>query len=105
MSIVTSTDDDFFKIIYDHPKVAVKYFADWCGTCKLMAPKVKRLSEDEKYADIKFIEVNAENNELARQKSGVNNLPFFAIYKDGELVEGIATSKEEVLVEMLNKLN
>lgn len=105
MAVITSTDDDFDDVIEQNKKVVIKYFADWCGSCKLFAPKYKRLSEDDQYNGITFLEVNAEENEFARRKSGVNNLPFFSIFKDGELVEGVATSKEEVVVDLINKLN
>jgi thioredoxin-like negative regulator of GroEL len=46
--------------------------------------------------------VNAEDNPVARRLGGVDNLPFFAVFKNGKLVEGVATSKEDKLVEMLN---
>jgi hypothetical protein len=51
-----------------------------------------------------FLDVNAEDNPVARKLGGVDNLPFFAVFKNGELVEGVATSKEDKLVEMLNSI-
>lgn len=105
MAIVSGTDDNFDDLLEKHDKVVIKYFADWCGACKLFSPKYKRLAEDEQFEGITFMEVNAEENEITRRRSGVNNLPFFSIFKDGELVEGVATSKEEVVVDLINKLN
>lgn len=99
-----STDSDFKSLIENNPKVIVKYFADWCGSCKLFAPKFKRFSNDENHADILFVEVNAEENELARKMSGVDNLPYFAVFKKGNLLEGTATSKEELVLELIGKL-
>lgn len=105
MAVILATDQDFQSILEKNKKVAVKYYADWCGSCKLIAPKYRRLSDDERFNGTTFIEVNAELNENARKSAGVDNLPFFAVYKDGALVEGSATSKEDVIVEMLNKIN
>lgn len=104
MSVDLITDTDFQSTLESNHKVAVKYFADWCGSCKLISPKFRRLSEDERFAETKFIEVNAELSADARRASGVDNLPYFAVFKDGKLVEGSATSKEEVVVNLLNKL-
>lgn len=105
MSVVKVNEQEFEQQLKDHEKVAVKYYADWCGSCKLFAPKFRRLSEDDRFEGISFLDVNAETNEKARKMAGVDNLPFIAVFKNGELVEGMATSKEEKAVELLEKLN
>jgi hypothetical protein len=48
--------------------------------------------------------VNAEENEEARKKAKVDNLPYFATFENGELKEYKSTSKEDVLVQMLDNL-
>ncbi|PCJ66375.1 MAG: thiol reductase thioredoxin [Bacteroidetes bacterium] len=104
MSVIVSIDKDFQDILSSNSKVVVKYFANWCGSCKLFAPKYKRLSEDERFGEITFLDVNAEESPEARKAAGVDSLPFFAVFKEGQLVEGVATSKEDKLVEMLNNI-
>ena len=104
MSVQVSTDQDFESLVKSNEKVVVKYFAGWCGSCKLFAPKYKRLSNDERFEGVTFLDVNAEQNPNARKVAGVNNLPFFATFINGELQEGRATSKEEAVVEMIEKL-
>ncbi|NBG66503.1 thioredoxin family protein [Acidiluteibacter ferrifornacis] len=104
MAVEKITDQSWEENVSNKENVIVKYYADWCGSCKLFAPKFKRLSNDEKYASVSFLEVNAEENEVARAAAGVDNLPFFAIFKNGKLVEGTATSKEEVVVSLIEKL-
>lgn len=105
MAVEKITDESFEDTIKNNDKVVVKYFADWCGSCKLMSPKFKRLSKGEQYEGISFIEVNAEESQNARKAAGVTNLPFVAIFKDGEFLDGVATNKEEMIVELINKLN
>lgn len=100
----TSIDADFEVILKSTDKVIVKYFADWCGSCKLFAPKFKRHAADENNNDVLFLMVNAEENEIARKLGGVDNLPFIATFKNGILLEGTATSKEEYLQKMIDSL-
>jgi len=105
MAVELVTDEDFEKKLQSNEKVVVKYFADWCGSCRLFAPKYKRLSGEERFDGVAFLDVNAEKNPLARQKAEVKNLPTFAIFKNGELVDSITSNKEEMVVELIQKLN
>ena len=101
MAVTVATDANFDQLLKDNKRVVVKYHADWCGACKMFAPKYKRVSNEEEHGDVLFLEVNAEHNESARKAAGVSNLPFLASFKDGALVEGAAASKEEFLRKLI----
>jgi len=101
MAVETSNDELLNAQLASREKVVVKYYADWCGSCKLFAAKYKRLSGDERFSDILFLDINAEHNPESRKLAGVDNLPFFATFKNGELVKTISTTKEENLVALL----
>jgi hypothetical protein len=69
-----------------------------------MKPKFKRLSEDPRYSNVKFIEIDAENNPIARKWANVSSLPFFVTVKDGNIVSAEPIGKEELIVSKLNEL-
>ena len=98
------TDPEFKEIVGKGDKVVVKFYADWCGNCRLFAPKFNKMSEKEEYKDIRFLDVNAENNPEARKLAGVSNLPFFATFNKGNLVATDFTSKQEVVERLIQGL-
>lgn len=105
MAVIQANDADFQQVLEANERVVVKYFADWCGNCRLFSPKFKRMAENEEFAGVAFVDVNAETSPEARKLAGVTNLPFFAVFQNGQLVEGAATSKEDYVLSMVQKLN
>ena len=81
--------------------VLVQYAAGWCGNCKIMKPKFKKFSEDHEAA--KFIVIDAEKNPESRKLAKVDNLPTFAAFRNGELVNQTQTNKTEVLKSFIDE--
>lgn len=104
MAVEVVTDSNFKETLVSNESVVVKYHANWCGSCKLFAPKFRRLSEDDRFQGVTFLDVNAEENPEARKMAGVDSLPFFAVFKNGALVGGEATSKEENVVALIESV-
>lgn len=105
MPVIKATDAEFEQIIATCDHVIVKYSADWCGTCRLFAPKYQRLAAAEPYQNIRFLEMDAETSPVARQAARVTHLPFFAVFQRGQLVGAVAASQEEVVADLLTRFN
>lgn len=104
MAVILSNDADFQQQIQQNEKVVIKFYADWCGSCKLFAPKFKKLSDKEEYSSILFLDINAEENPNARKLANVKNLPTIATFKNGQLIESVSTSNENYVMKMLADL-
>ena len=95
-------DDTLQDIISNNPKVMVQYGASWCGNCRIMKPKFKRLASQNQ--DIPFYYVDAEKLPESRKLAKVDNLPTFAAFNNGELVDQVQTNQEPSLIELFNKI-
>ncbi len=95
--------DNLQEIVDNNGKVAVQYAATWCGNCKIMKPKFKKLSTEKE--DITFVIADAEQFPESRKLASVTNLPTFAIFKDGKLINQVQTNKADVLNELVNELD
>ena len=80
----------------------VQFSAGWCGNCRLMKPKFKRMSTENE--GVTFVLVDAEKFPNSRKLANVNNLPTFASFKNGALVNQIQTNKEDLLKNLFNEV-
>ncbi|MEZ4323007.1 MAG: thioredoxin family protein [Myxococcota bacterium] len=91
---VQDLDDSTFGGALEGASLAVVDFhAGWCGPCIMFKPKFKRISND--YAHISFFMVDGEKAPEARKTVQIENLPYFAVYRDGAFVAGLSTDKED----------
>lgn len=95
-------DDSLQQFIEEEKNVIVQFSAGWCGNCRVMKPKFKKLAgETEGY---KFIIVDAEKFPESRKMANVDNLPTFATFKEGKLVNQVQTNKFELLKELVDEV-
>ena len=93
------TEDNLQSIVNENDKVVVQYSATWCGNCRIMKPKFKKLASE--LGDVKFVMVDAEKNPNSRQLADVSNLPTFATFINGEKKNQAQTNKFDVLKELV----
>jgi len=87
--------DNLQEIINENPVVLVQFIATWCGNCRIMKPKFKKIAAE--YPEVPFVLVDAEKFPESRKLAQVDNLPTFASYKDGKQVNQVQTNKFDVL--------
>lgn len=96
------TEDTLQELVEKHDKVVVQYSAGWCGNCRIMKPKFKRLAGEN--TEAVFVLVDAEKFPISRKLAQVNNLPTFAAFKGGSLLNQIQTNKEEQLKALIHEV-
>lgn len=95
--------DNLQELVANNQKVAVQFSASWCGNCRIMKPKFKKMATEKE--DVTFVIVDAEKFPESRKLANVSNLPTFAIFNGGALVDETQTNKADVLAELVNKLS
>lgn len=95
-------EDTLQNIITQNEKVIVQFSASWCGNCRIMKPKFKKLATENE--NISFVIVDAENSPESRKLANVSNLPTFATFVNGKLVNETQTNKAEVLADLVNEI-
>lgn len=96
------TEDNLHQYLADNSKVMVQYAASWCGNCRIMKPKFKKMAAENE--DVAFLIVDAEKYPNSRKFANVDNLPTFAAFENGALVDQVQTNKVEGLTELFTKI-
>ena len=100
--LIELNEDTLQNIVDTNEKVVVQFSASWCGNCRIMKPKFKKLSTENE--NIAFVLVDAENSPESRKLANVSNLPTFATFVNGKLVNETQTNKAEVLTDLVNEI-
>ncbi|AIG30484.1 thioredoxin family protein [Flavobacterium psychrophilum] len=100
--LVELENDNLAEIINTNNIVVVQYSASWCGNCRIMKPKFKKLASENE--NVTFVIADAENFPESRKLANVDNLPTFATFKNGAFVSQTQTNKAEVLIDFVNEV-
>ena len=94
--------DNLDTIVKEHDTVVVQYSATWCGNCRIMKPKVKKLASE--LEGITFVIADAEKFPESRKLATVDNLPTFATFKNGVFVNQVQTNKFDILKALVEEV-
>lgn len=94
--------DNLGEIVQEQEVVVVQYSATWCGNCRIMKPKFKKLAAENE--GVSFVVADAERFPQSRQLADVSNLPTFATFKNGKLVNQVQTNKMDALSDLINEV-
>ncbi len=86
---ITLTETNFREEVLESSEpVLVKFWADWCGTCEIMAPIIERLAADYE-GQIKFGKLDFDANKRLAREYSVTELPSLLLFMNGQLVDHI----------------
>ena len=88
------TDADFDTAINSDTPVLVDFWAEWCGPCRAIGPKLEELS-DEFSGKAKILKMNVDENQAAPARFGVRSIPTLLIFKSGNVVDQIVGNVEK----------
>ena len=75
---------DRFKEVIQSPKpVLVDFYAEWCGPCQIMKPRLLDVAErmGEK---AKVVEIDVDREKELAERYRIQSVPTFIIFKNGE---------------------
>ena len=81
---ITSLNFENEVLNADKP-VLLDFYADWCGPCKMLAPVLHEIAE-ENAGTLKVGKINVDEQMELAMRFQVSSIPMLVVFKDGKAV-------------------
>lgn len=92
------TEENFNEEVLNSDKtVLIDFYADWCGPCKQLSPRVEEVAKEKK--NIKFVKIDVDKNYELSMKYQTMSIPTLVVIKNGEEINRAVglISKSEII--------
>ena len=72
--------------------VLVDFWAEWCGPCKMIAPVLEEIAE-EQAGKVDVVKLNIDDNLDVTRRFDVMSIPTLILFKDGEPLARVIGAK------------
>jgi thioredoxin 1 len=87
--LIEINEDNFQQEVLDSTiPVLVDMWAPWCMPCKMVAPAVEKIANDN-HGKLKVCKLNVDNNQTIASQHNIQGIPALLIFKNGKEVDRI----------------
>jgi len=84
--------------------VLVDFWASWCMPCRMLAPTIEKLAE-ENQGKLKVCKLNTDENQNISAQYGIQGIPTLIIFREGkEVGRTVGVMSKEKLQEKLDPI-
>jgi thioredoxin 1 len=73
------------EVLRSDKPVLLDFYADWCGPCKMLAPVLHEIAEENAGA-LKVGKINVDEQMELAMRFQVSSIPMLVVFKDGKVV-------------------
>ena len=101
MSVITITKENFEAEVLNSDKpVLVDFWATWCGPCRMLAPVIAQIAEEQE-GKIKVGKIDVDEEPELAIRYGIASIPTLKVFKNGEVVNSSVGVIPKPMIEAL----
>ena len=91
-----------FEAAIKEGTVLVDFFATWCGPCKMLAPLLEEIAEEN--PNVSVLKIDVDEVGVLAARYGIQSIPTLMLFKNGQRVETrIGYQNKNQLVAFINQ--
>ena len=99
--IVISEQNFEEEVLKSEIPVLVDFWATWCGPCRMLAPTIAKIAEEQEGV-IKVGKVDVDEEPELAAKYGIASIPTLMVFKNGEIVnKAVGVQSKPMIEDML----
>ena len=102
MSILELNANNFdLEVLKSDKPVLVDFWAAWCGPCRMLAPTVDAIADEN--PNVKVCKVNVDSEESLAIRFGIMSIPTLLFFDKGELKgQLMGVQPKQTILDLLN---
>ncbi|MDH3743596.1 MAG: thioredoxin [Acidobacteriota bacterium] len=82
--IVELTKENFeTEVLQSDKPVLVDFWAEWCGPCRMVAPVLNEIAQEN--SNVRIAKLNVDHEQELAMNYGVQSIPTFVLFSKGEV--------------------
>ena len=103
MAEILLNEENFDKeVLHSELPVLVDFFATWCGPCRMLAPIIEELAEDQE-GKVKVCKLKVDDASGIAARYGISSIPTLILFRNGEIAASSLGFKPKAEIEELLK--
>ena len=103
MAEIVLTEENFeAEVMASELPVLVDFWATWCGPCRMVAPIIAEIAEEQNGV-IKVGKVDVDEQPGLAGRFGVMSIPTLMVFKNGEAVATAVGARPKAMIEEMLK--